>query len=360
MDDRLENLKNNGLKILVCPLNWGLGHATRCMPIIDTLLIRGHQVHLACDGKAAKLLIEEYPNLKFHYLADLDIQYNKFFFLKLMIQVPLIIHWAKKDHEKLKIIVKETNYDLIISDSRPGIIAKNITSVFIINQPRPILPWYFGRYGIRNALIKLFHRYHELWIPDLNQNDNLSGELIQLPKDVRRKYLGLLSRMQINDFQKNTGYKILAIVSGPEPSRTEFQNKLIARLEDENAFIVGGNPTSTFNDTKFISFLPPDALSKLIQSSEVMVSRGGYSSLMDLAPFGKKLVLVPTPGQTEQAYLAKRLVDRNQALVWNMDKESWSVINKRLESIEPFYLANDPSLLQNAIMEIEDYIREKH
>ena len=345
------------LKILICPLNWGLGHATRCAPIIKKLSDLGHTITIAGDGNALEVLKREFPHLEYKELAPLDILYSKYFFLGLILQSIKMIIWMQKDRTMLDQILKEISYDVIISDSRPAIFSSKIKSVFIINQPNPLIPWYYGSMIIKLMLNRIYRKYHEIWIPDIKGINSLGGELINISKHKNIKYIGWLSRLKINNSLNEIPGKILAIISGPEPARSDFQQKLDLILPVELVTLIGGEVKKLEKSTRYISFLEPNDLSFQIETAEYIISRGGYSSLMDLAFSNKKLILVPTPGQTEQEYLAQRLVEKKYAVIWDMDIESWADVKLKSDMAKRFDLqelnGDNDKFLAEALKQLE-------
>ena len=343
------------MRVLICPLNWGLGHATRCRSIIDTLIARGHDVHLAGDGISMQILQASYPAIKFHTLAPLNIQYGKGFWTRLMIQIPKLSFWLVKDKIKINRLQKLFCFDLIISDSRPGCVISGVHSVFIINQPSPINPVRIVQWLVHRVLIYLYKRFDRLWIPDLEGDLNLSGKLIDLPSSVSAKRIGFLSVLE-KEFStsiRTKPGKIVAIVSGPEPARSEFEKSLLYHLKNLDALIIGGRPDLTKHTNNYTSFMEAEQLAKQINAAEYIICRGGYSTLMDLASSYKKLILVPTPGQTEQLYLARRIQDKKQGIIWDINQITWENIKVEADKMFPFHFKNDPGLLIRAIGEIE-------
>ena len=345
------------LKILICPLNWGLGHATRCAPIIKKLSDLGHTITIAGDGNALEVLKREFPHLEYKELAPLDILYSKYFFPGLILQSIKMIIWMQKDRTMLDQILKEISYDVIISDSRPAIFSSKIKSVFIINQPNPLIPWYYGSMIIKLMLNRIYRKYHEIWIPDIKGINSLGGELINISKHKNIKVIGWLSRLKINNSLNEIPGKILAIISGPEPARSDFQQKLDLILPVELVTLIGGEVKKLEKSTRYISFLEPNDLSFQIETAEYIISRGGYSSLMDLAFSNKKLILVPTPGQTEQEYLAQRLVEKKYAVIWDMDIESWADVKLKSDMAKRFDLQelnrDNDKFLAEALKQLE-------
>lgn len=346
---------------MVCPLNWGLGHATRCSPIIDALISRGHQVHLASDGLAAILLARHYPDLPLYTLGELDIRYSKRFWWSLFKQVFPILKWLQTDRQNVVWLHRRHDFDLIISDSRVTCRLSTIPSILIISQSSPILPLGL-QWGFTKMLHWLLKRFDRIWIPDLpSSDDQLSGKLIDLPPNQLSNYIGLLTRLVTTLPNASDGKpkKILGLLSGPEPARTEFEKQLLALLDPDESIIVGGRPDRTKIQDHYVSYVDPATLSALLSSANYVICRAGYSSLMDLAAFSKKLILVPTPGQTEQLYLAQRLVSKNEAVLWDMAAESWSTVKSRADQAHAFYRKNDSQLLTSALDEIEKYCQKK-
>jgi len=307
------------LSICIAPLDWGLGHTTRCIPIIKALQHLGHEVTVAAEGPAAHLLAAEIPDITILPLLGYRIQYatKKFFFIsKLLVQIPKIItaiiheyFWLKKTHKKYA-------FDLIISDNRYGFYHKKINSVLITHQLNIQTPWKLGTLLLQQSLYAWCKRFKQIWIPDSDITQNLSGTL-GIPRNLPTNelwYMGSLSRMNDLSFEPakiEPSLAFLGIVSGPEPQRTIFENLLTQGGQNTDApfVIVAGRPLDNDQLTigangKIYAHLNSSELAKQIQAAAFIICRGGYSSLMDLLPFNKKIIMVPTPGQTEQIYLA--------------------------------------------------------
>ena len=326
------------MKILICPLNWGIGHATRCVPVIKKLIWQGHDVTVASDGNALMVLKSQFPGIKNKELAPLIIKYSTFFFIGLVYQLPRLLTWIKKDRERLHTILSEESYDVIISDSRPAIFSNRIKSILLISQPNPIIPWFYGSGLVKLLLNTIYKKYHEIWIPDIKGLNSLSGRLIKISDHKKVRHLGWLSRLEIKTISIEIPGKILAIISGPEPSRSDFEHRLDLMLPAKDVILIGGDLNSRKSTARYIPYLEPAALARHIESSEYIISRGGYSSLMDLAFSNKKIILVPTPGQTEQQYLACRLVEKKYAVRWDMKLESWSEVKSKSDQAMRFDL----------------------
>jgi uncharacterized protein (TIGR00661 family) len=319
-------------KILIAPLDWGLGHATRCIPIIQELLNKNCEVLLAGEGKTAFILKEAFPLLNLLHLKGYDIQYgkNKWELIgKMLFQVPNILAKIDDENEWLRDVVEEHKIDAVISDNRYGLFNDKIISVFITHQL--FIQTSIARVA-DNLLQKLNYQfvddYNECWIPDLPLKPNLGGDLshpVVLP-EVPVKYIGPLSRFSPGS-NNLFGENILIILSGPEPQRTILEDLIFAQLNNYSkpVVMVRGLPGETKTPQlpthiKVFNHLSSKELEKEIKESQFVISRSGYSSIMDLITLGKKTILIPTPGQTEQEYLAKYLMKERMALSVQQEK----------------------------------------
>ena len=300
--------------ILVAPLNWGLGHATRCIPIIRELLHHGYQPIIASDGNALALLKKEFPNVPTLTLPSYNIEYAKkgsHFKYKLLLESPGILKSIIQERNVVKKLVAKGQIDAIISDNRFGVHHYKVPSVFITHQLNVLsgaTTWLSTK--IHKFIIK---RFDECWIPDLEGQLNLSGVLGHVENSsLNLKYIGPLSR-----FEKtitNTVYDLLVLLSGPEPQRSILEKKLYKELlkTDKKVLFIRGiveeqTTSFTFKNITVVNFMTSSDLEQAINASELVISRSGYTTIMDLAKLGKKAFFIPTPGQFEQEYLAERL-----------------------------------------------------
>jgi len=306
--------------ILVAPLNWGLGHATRCIPIIRELQKNGFTPILASDGDALKLLIKEFPLLRHIELPSYNIKYPKkgiYFKLKLLVQTPKLINAVKKERKEIQNIITAQNIRGIISDNRFGVHHKSIPSVYITHQLNVLS-------GITTLLSSRFHQYiikkfNECWVPDSNDEYNYSGKLGHISNSkINLKYIGILSRFKKTEI--TTKYDYLILLSGPEPQRTILEKKLYKEFENatEKILFVKGKIepeqkiTSEKNITSY-NYMTSNELETAINESDLIIARSGYTTIMDLARMNKKAFFIPTPGQFEQVYLAEQLHKLNFA-----------------------------------------------
>ena len=310
----------NDKTILVAPLNWGLGHATRCIPLIEALLEQSFNVLLASDGAALALLRKEYPKLRFVELPSYSINYPKngsYFRWNLLLKLPAIKKTMVAEKKLIQSMVSDGLIDGIISDNRFGIRNNKIPSVFITHQLNVLS-------GITTPISTRMHwsiikKFDECWVPDVENQENLSGDLGHLAKRVSSlKYIGILGRMKPENVSKK--YDILAILSGPEPQRSLFEEKLLETLSgtDYTTLLVRGVVGKTQNQSQLanisiVNFMQSTDLERVINESAIVIARSGYTTLMDLSVMGKKAFFIPTPGQYEQLYLAKRMQKEGKA-----------------------------------------------
>lgn len=316
-----------GKKLLVAPLDWGLGHATRCIPIIHQLLKNDCRIWLAGEGAQEALLRKEFPQLPFLSLPGYRIQYARSALAgKLLLQIPKILSSIQYENNWLKKQVSQYGFEAVISDNRYGLYHKNLFSVFITHQLSIKSPW--GRWSekiIQQWNYSLIRRFQECWIPDYAGENNLAGDLSHPEKmpPVPVIYTGPLSRfMEKKQTDWNTENKndseenphLLVLLSGPEPQRSMLENHLLKQLPSYpgTATVVRGLPASDFTVPStgpicFYNHLPTDLLVAEMQKAAFLISRPGYSTVMDIAFLKKKSILIPTPGQTEQEYLAIHL-----------------------------------------------------
>ena len=313
-------------RILVAPLDWGLGHATRCIPIIRELLQQGAEVSMAGEGAQEQLLRAEFPDVPFLPLQGYRVKYastRSGVIRKIIAQSPKFLKAIGKEHEWLKKIIKENKIDTVISDNRYGLYNAEIPCVLITHQLAIKSP--FGRWSewlLQKRNYKYINRFTECWIPDLQGSDNLAGDLshpVTMPK-ANVRYIGWLSRFKKNLLQEKTGH-LLIILSGPEPQRSLFENIIIRDIAhyEGSATIVRGLPGTnallpSTNSIRIYNHLPAKQLNEEMEVAEFVISRSGYSTVMDIAALQKKSILVPTPGQTEQEYLAGYYMENNIAL----------------------------------------------
>jgi len=308
------------LKILVAPADWGLGHVTRCIPIIQHLIDLGHKVILGANGPGSRILIQYFPYLEMLETPTYGLAYSTkkdSLKWKLFLQLPKILTSIKQENLWLAMQMDKHQFNVIISDCRFGLHHPGAFCVFITHQLHLKSP--FGKWTerfVQKRNYAFINRFNECWVPDFEGSNNLAGELSHpsiLPA-VPVKYIGALSRFKCN---KNTNeFDVLAILSGPEPQRTILENILLEQLAayKGKAAIVRGLPGETKTlqvpELTIFNHLPPAELCEIISGSKLIISRSGYTTVMDLVSLRKKSIMIPTPGQTEQEYLGQYLMQK--------------------------------------------------
>ena len=305
---------NTKKRILIAPLNWGLGHATRCIPIIHALLKNNFEVVLASDGVALMLLKKEFPTLEAIELPSYNIEYAKnakLFKWKLLKDTPKVLKAIKAEKKALKTIIETHNITGVISDNRLGLHSKKVPCVFISHQLQVLsgsTTWLSTKMHQ-----KIMKQFDVCWVPDNLGTPNLSGKLGHIDiSELPIHYLGPLSRFCKKETKITTD--LLVLLSGPEPQRTLLENKLFEELKAFKGKIVFVKGVMEETQTKaqegnwtIYNFMTSALLEQAINESALVLSRSGYTTIMDLAKLEKKAFFIPTPGQFEQEYLAKRL-----------------------------------------------------
>lgn len=311
-------------RILVAPLDWGLGHATRCVPIIRGLIQQNHQVFLAGDGAVQRLLQTEFPTLPFLELPGYKVRYAKKasnLSLSLLAQVPKITRAIYREKRWLQAVQATYTFDAVLSDNRYGLHHPDVFSVFITHQLRIKAPVAFAEKILQKINYGYIKRFNECWIPDETAAPGLAGALAhpqQMPA-VPVRYIGPLSRFQPNE-EPGPQRHVLILLSGPEPQRSMLEDLLLQQLRHytEPVVFVRGLPEAAqlppaAKNISMFNHLGAAALQQVMQEAFFVIARSGYSTVMDLMVLRKKSVLIPTPGQTEQEYLAAHLMQQQYA-----------------------------------------------
>jgi uncharacterized protein (TIGR00661 family) len=324
---------------LVCPLDWGIGHATRCVPVIRHLSRMGFRVIVASDARPLEFLKREFPGLQFVLFPGTPITYTRDDKLarKMAILFPGILAGTLREHRTLRNIVADTGATLVISDNRFGCWHPKVPSVFITHQIEIRMP-----HGLTwlapfvNKVNRWFiSRYTECWIPDFEAHRGLAGSLSH-PEKLPRScyYIGSLSRFATSSATTTETeeplYDLLVMLSGPEPQRTILEEKILGLLRNISlrvAMVRGMTESDeivTKDGVTIYAHLETREMKELINRSSLIITRSGYSSIMDLVTLGKQAVLIPTPGQTEQEYLARYLMEKK--IYFSMDQQQFDLL----------------------------------
>ena len=299
-----------GARILVAPLDWGLGHATRCIPIVRALIKHDATVVLGADGAPLTLLQQEFPDMEHVRIPGVQVRYsrNNDQRWSMVKQFPAMVRSVRTERALFERLFRPLQLQAVISDQRFGLRSSALHSVIITHQVFPFTP-------LAQSALRRLNRYHlerfdRCWIMDEPTAPGLSGDLAHgAPHPANARYIGTLSRMGSNGPGPSDGYDVVAVISGPEPQRTLLEQRLLDRLHTlpGKHLLVVGQPhlpkDQHRGNVHLRSHLGAEELEPLLKSASLIVSRSGYTTLMDLAAIGRSALIIPTPGQAEQEYL---------------------------------------------------------
>ncbi len=358
------------LSILVAPLDWGLGHTTRCIPVIKTLLQHGAEVIIAGNKVQEKVLTAEFPDCKFLFLEGYGVAYShtrKGFLWKMMQQFPRISSAIKREKKWLHAVMASEHIDGVISDNRLGLHTSKAPSVFITHQLR--IQTGLGKLAddmAQRVNYRYINRFSEVWVPDFYGSPNLAGVLSHPSSMPATKvaYVAPLTRMN-HRASGNEAVGILFIFSGPEPQRSLFEQKVLAQLSSirQKVTVVRGQPLQEelplIPNAIIHNHLPGKEMELIMRSATLIVCRSGYSSVMDINALGAKSILIPTPGQTEQEYLADYLEQHQFAVKGNQSNfDLQSLLQKAADFSYNGFINQDASALEKAVAGFLDNCRE--
>jgi hypothetical protein len=340
--------------VLISPLDWGLGHASRVISVIRQYIGSGHKVIIGGDGKSLELLMITFPDIQYLNLPSYRVRYyGKGFWLilSLLWQMPLLIFSILKEHLFIQKTIQQYNIGMIISDNRYGLFSRKIPCIFITHQISPVLPLILKplEYPLYLIIRGLIERFNECWIPDFEGNQNISGKLshrYKLPGNAR--FIGLLSRFNnLADNlteQKTPKYDLVIVLSGPQPSLHNFTLFITQQAIDLKlkTLIIGGlqNNYSIPEHIVHVEYrphVPPEEFKAILVNAGYIICRAGYSGIMDLISINRTALIIPTEGQSEQEYLASYM----------SEKEWFCTVNE-----SSLNLKKDLLLLNNIIMKV--------
>lgn len=314
-------------RVMVCPLDWGLGHATRMIPLINRYINAGYHVFIGGSGKSGMLLKNTFPGLTYINLPSPEIRYaskGAWLIPALIFQIPALLISVFREHNQIRQIIKDFEIDIVVSDNRYGLFSKKAYCIVVTHQVFPSLPHVirWAEIPLHLILRVLLLRFHACWIPDFpDPLNNLSGRLshrFRLPGNAR--FIGILSRfkdaaeMEIENPGKR--YELVIIVSGPEPQRKVFRDLAISeaiKATGRVLIITGSVENEALTGIhkhphiEVVPHLETSVFRQVLLQAGIIVCRSGYSGIMDLVSLGRSAILVPTPGQCEQEYLAEYL-----------------------------------------------------
>ena len=320
--------------ILYAPLDWGLGHTTRSIPLIRAFLEGGCRVLVACNSTQKEILAQEFPELEFKHLKGFGLKYGQnrtTTLIRLLLQVPKILIRIKNEIRVVKSIATKEGISAVVSDNRYGAYSPGLPSVFITHQLWPATG--LGKLADRLCRItvkKYITRFDECWIPDLHDEGNLAGALSHPSYPFFRgtdiRYIGPYSRFEpcspIADLSgRGDELRLLILLSGPEPQRSILEEKLLQQVAQLAAqvVLVRGRPSKhvsgqNISSLRVINYAGTAELNKLVCESDFVICRPGYSTIMDMLKLKKKLIVIPTPGQAEQEYLGNYLHQKKMVI----------------------------------------------
>ena len=407
------------MKVLVAPLDWGLGHATRCVPVVREFLRAGAEVELAVVKANANFFREVFPDLRQRLAPSYNIVYPKhgynmaLWLLKNSVHLNAVMRY---EHHFAEEMVKRHGYDVLFSDNRFAFYSKNALSIYMTHQRRIAFPRAlaaFERIGVMWHA-NIMRKFDEVWVPDLEIYPGYAGSLSHsgaTPGDKPMRFVGTLSRfsemgcapnlmgnapvpvdlerevdlMSMSEFmahsanvewdaapEKRTSgnhsfemraaYKVVAVVSGVEPARTQFEQQLREALQQipGRHMMILGKPSAeqktwTEGNIEFHTHLATNDFAEAVKRADFVVSRGGYSTVMDMAELGAKCIFVPTPGQFEQIVLAHDLSKAGYAVEIPADELSAETLTSAFEKSVKMPKVEKQNLLHDAV---EDVVRK--
>lgn len=353
-------------RVLVTPLDWGLGHATRCIPVIRLLQKYTCTVYIAGSGDSLLLLQKEFPQLTTFILPAYKPVYSSggSMVFKMAMQLPRFVRVIRDEHHVVEEIVTRERIDIVISDNRYGCWSSIARSIFITHQSNILMPKRFGWLApwVRSTNHRMMRKFSQCWIPDRPGNESIAGDLISFGSfdhDIAHRYIGPLSRF-IPSGKRIIQYDLLCIFSGPEPQRTILENIVVQQVNSTalRTLIVRGLPGNIPAEkldthAEVVSFMNSEALQEAIESSSTILARSGFSTVMDLTRLGGHVIFIPTPGQTEQEYLAQRLLQKG--IAYSAAQTTFDLLTA-LEKVKPLKgftpQKEDNHLLEEAVTSI--------
>ncbi|MEO9256733.1 MAG: glycosyltransferase [Crocinitomicaceae bacterium] len=300
-------------RILFSALNWGLGHVMRSIPIIRALQENGNEIIIACDEEQKPFFMAEFPSVEIEFLAGYQFNFSGKgnFGMDLFRSFPKLHKNIKNERKIADFLVKKHKIDLILSDQRFGFQNSNTKNVIISHQLKLLVPWY-------QRMINVYYQHYlkqfdEIWIPDaVEKEQRITGKLTQSHfKNVR--FIGFLSRF--SPIKTENTYAFGAIISGPHPYNKQLLTLVLEKFKTINApcFIISSLvENEQIDQITMVKYESTSQMEHWLKQTNCIISRSGYSTIMDLKIMGLKAILIPTPGQYEQIYLGKQLKDDKQ------------------------------------------------
>ena len=344
-------------------MNWGLGHAARCIPVAQEFLRQGYLVDFASDGGPLELLKLEFPTAKFYELPRYGITYpTNNIVINVGRKLLSFLIAIREEHRIIRNIVQDTNYDIVVSDNRFGCYSKDTYNIFVTHQVNILTPSGFLDTAVNAFNQRYIQKYDECWIPDFQEAPGLCGKLSHYHLLPHVKYLGPISRFYRH--HTKIKYRLTAVLSGPEPQRTILEDKLRKQLPElpYSTALVSGvfssePPQKTNGNMDHFQHLTSQGLNNLLLESEIVLCRGGYTTVMDLVALGKKAICIPTPGQTEQDYLTHMYEEKGYFLRQEQEDLDIASAMGHIEQYTGIPMEMDPKLLEKAVQALGSILK---
>ena len=315
-----------------------MGHATRSVPILEVLINEGFEVEMASDGAALAYLSERFPSMKLHQLPGYDVQYASSTFWGNAWSIASKVSSAtQREHKSIDKIVTGFQPDIIISDNRYGCYHTSAHNIFITHQLQVPLQNLILRKLSRSMIRQKLKKFDEVWIPDVDRADRVTRSMSS-PLRENCKLIGMLSQLNSKPLPiiKNS---LLILLSGPEPARTVLERRLLdfnLHNKYDVTLIRGfsdGQKIQSNNQINVIDVAHHEALETCISSSEIIICRSGYSTIMDLTCLNRSAIFIPTPGQPEQKELGAQMHEMKRGVCISQSDLTMKKVEEGIEEI---------------------------
>jgi len=348
-------LSNSDKIVFLCPLDWGLGHASRIIPLVYRFKSDGYKVLLGGSGKSGHLLQNTFRDVPFITFPSYTMKYyfrGSWFFFNIFIQLPALLYSSIREHFLLKKFAKKQGVDIVVSDNRYGLYCSTTRNIIITHQISPVLPGLlrWAEYPLYRILTSAINRFDECWIPDYAGEVNLSGKLShRYPAPHNARFIGTLSRFSVIPGKTgNELYDVVIVLSAPQPELRRMTYKMIEQAKETNLKILiicgfeedmqkheAGRP-----GLKIVSHLEPAEFRSSMEKAAIIICMAGYSGIMDLVEIGKTAILIPTTGQSEQEYLSQYLDSHRHFLCVSgsqINLKNIKVYADKMQNCRPFH-----------------------
>lgn len=297
--------------IFISALDWGYGHISRTCAIIQHLLPHNH-ITIFSTPAQFHIYKQLFPQLTQVTLPSYHVKFYPYHTFKNITQFLSFIFNIYQEKKFIHQYIQQHEHpDCIISDNRYGFYHPDIQSILICHQLE--LPIHSLKNITHTIYTKWLHQFDEIWIPDYETySKSLAGKLSHPSYPFRNtlRYIQPLSLMQKYSLPKQIDY--LFIISGTEPERIYFEElfekyayKIAALHSNSNVSIkiIGGIHKK---HPYLLGWQSLDNVNRLIIQSRNIITRAGYSTLMDcysIMDEQQQLYLVNSPHHPEQKYL---------------------------------------------------------